>query len=402
MPMSRSAASVRTIERIRIGPSNALDGFPAVDSAAILYLPPDLPPTTNSSRAEIVSDWFAAEPFVSEVITTEIGRVAIITIPMFGDELYRNAETAAGYVRCAAEMAAAIGARCVSLMGVVASATDYGRRVDVSDLGLALSTGHATTAAALAMSLTAALRSAFRDVRAETLGVLGLGSIGISAVRTIAGTGPMPAKVVLCDVLNKADVVAKLSTELVERFGYRGDIVHVRSGASLPEELYACSTIIGCTNVPGILDVTRLRPGTIVVDDSVPHCFKVEAAIRRSEEMKDLLFLAAGQLRSPAPMHSAFYVPPQLYEKVPRVNWWRNAKAESRVITSCVLSALLSSKFDELPPVLSMGVDADLCVRNMHCLRQLGFSAPPIRCGGYSPTEGVVTEFARRFGHDRG
>ncbi len=58
------------------------------------------------------------------------------------------------------------------------------------------------------------------------------------------------------------------------------------------------------------LDVDRIRPGPLVVDDSAPHCFPIEKALRRAMERRDVLFAEAGLLTSMIPMERTAYVPP--------------------------------------------------------------------------------------------
>ncbi len=67
--------------------------------------------------------------------------------------------------------------------------------------------------------------------------------------------------------------------------------------------------IVGATNVPNVLDIMQVKPGTLIVDDSGPHCFSTEQAIQRFEEREDILFTEGGVLRSPVSMTKIIYLP---------------------------------------------------------------------------------------------
>src|SRR5437660_1521135 len=77
-------------------------------------------------------------------------------------------------------------------------------------------------------------------------------------------------------------------------FGYRGDIEIVPAHGALPAEVYRSRFIIGATNVPGVLEIDRLAAGTIVVDDSFPHCFDLDSAVSRMSSRGDVLLVDGG------------------------------------------------------------------------------------------------------------
>jgi hypothetical protein len=78
----------------------------------------------------------------------------------------------------------------------------------------------------------------------------------------------------------------------------------------VPKEFYESRLIIGATNVPDDLEVERLEPGTLIVDDSGPHCFQVPKAIERSMSQQDILFTEGGILQSSTVIPCLRYLPP--------------------------------------------------------------------------------------------
>ena len=103
-----------------------------------------------------------------------------------------------------------------------------------------------------------------------------------------------PRDLILCDVPAKAAELERLAGEIRTDFGYRGDIEIVSATGAVPGEVYRSRFIIGATNVPGVLDVDRLAPGAIVVDDSFPRCFDLERALGRMSSRSDVLLVDGG------------------------------------------------------------------------------------------------------------
>jgi hypothetical protein len=158
--------------------------------------------------------------------------------------------------------------------------------------------------------------------------------------------------------------------------------------------------IIGATNVPDVLDISRLKPGTMIVDDSGPHCFKPEQAIRRFEEQGDVLFTEGGVLKSPHPMSELRYVPPtaQLaHLSELEVVLSKGLRYNPRTITGCVFSSLLSARFKELEPTVGL-VDVETCLQHYQKLQQLGFQAADLHCQTYVLADEAIRNFRRRFG----
>ena len=197
----------------------------------------------------------------------------------------------------------------------------------------------------MVLAVRRALEEAGRDLAGEHVGFIGLGSVGIATLRLLLSCLPHPARLSLCDVYSKREALESLRRELVDELGYRGEVRLLASGHEVPAELYEASLIVGATNVAEILDVGRLAPGTIVVDDSAPHAFASDAAMRRLQERGDILVTEGGVLLAPEPLPLRAYVPDELEP------WLRAGLArlvagtDPRLITGCVLSGLLSARF---------------------------------------------------------
>ncbi|MFF8510519.1 amino acid adenylation domain-containing protein [Streptomyces sp. NPDC015492] len=348
----------------------AHDAHPArgvLDSALVGYLPPPAQLSAlagglrtgdgteaagGDPRAWLREALFpGGHPRLVEEIDTPLGRSGFVCLPLFADELASTPDLAARTAR-AVEHAASLGARSVSLAGMIPSLTAYGFGVLRETEGpTAVTTGHAATAVSVVKTVHAALArtgrtragtggfdvAEGRDAAADpqgavgagspggvgshgehddlsalgdlgdlgdlTVAVVGLGSIGSSSLELLLTLAPAPpARLILCDVEGSAARLRALAEDLTGR-GLAGDVEVHESGASgLPAAVYAADLLV--TAVSGgraVLDVSRLRPGTIVVDDSFPHCFDTAEALARMRERRDVLIVGGGLLSVGAP-----------------------------------------------------------------------------------------------------
>ncbi|MCF1594636.1 amino acid adenylation domain-containing protein [Streptomyces muensis] len=263
--------------------------------AALAGLPHDTP---GLGREQIRSLLFPdGRARLLEETGTPLGNSGFVALPLFADELAPAGDLAARTAR-AVEHAASLGARCVSLAGMIPSLTGYGYDVlRETTSGVALTTGHASTTVAVVKTVGVALAATGRRLDELTLAVVGCGSIGVSSLRLLLATAPSPpARLLLCDLPGGAARLERLAAELSS--GHPGMPVEVvESGQTLPAAVYGADVIV--TAVSGatrLLDVDRLRPGTIVVDDSFPHCFDTASALDRMSREQDVLVVGGGLL----------------------------------------------------------------------------------------------------------
>src|SRR5262249_671062 len=156
---------------------------------------------------------------------------------------------------------------------------------------------------------------------------------------------------------------------------------------------YGASLIVGATNVPEVLDIARVRPGTLIVDDSGPHCFAVSQAISRLETQQDVLFTEGGALRSPTPVDELVYAPREWAAELPgdaedqlRTGW------PAGHLMGCVFSGLLSARYPDLPPTIGL-VATQEALRHLRRLRELGMRAADLHCERYHPSRALVAAF---------
>ncbi|MGI5372898.1 amino acid adenylation domain-containing protein [Streptomyces sp. CA-251387] len=290
-------ATARTARRRRPHLDAALVGYlPAPHHlAALAGLPYDSPGLGREEiRALLFPDGRAR---LLEKTGTPLGNSGFVALPLFADELAPGGDLAARTAR-AVEHAASLGARCVSLAGMIPSLTGYGYDVlRETTTSAAITTGHASTTVAVAKTVQAALAATGRRLDDLSLAVVGCGSIGTSSLRLLLATAPCPpARLLLCDLPGNTARLQRLAAELSS--GHPAMPVRVaESGRALPAAVYEADVIVtAVSGATALLDVGRLRPGTIVVDDSFPHCLDTGRALDRMNRDQDVLVLGGGLL----------------------------------------------------------------------------------------------------------
>ena len=331
------------------------------------------------------------------IFETPLGSVGIFMLPLTTAQIKPGEPSLLPHVLDGITQASECGARCVALTGLISSATNYGTEVQAAcenrrDLA-ALTTGHNTTVAAVILNLAALLREAGRYLEDETVMFYGIGSIGLGALRLMLDVLPHPAELRLCDPFRSAAFFTELEITLRREHGYEGAIAVADSVTGF----YDASVIVGATNVQNVVDVMRLAPGTLVVDDSAPHCLNGPAALNRFTEKQDILCTEGGFVRSREPMPRITHIPssiaPGLPTELPQLFL---SFLTPHDITACILSALLSAQKPELTP--TVGPIAPAAAReHWDALPELGFTAAALNYEGTPLSGKGIAAFRERF-----
>jgi amino acid adenylation domain-containing protein len=390
-PTRESGGSVGTFRRVAKSLVDSIrsGAMPRVLGASLGYIPDLVPAETGLEPETIRQEWFFEHPQARSVYETPFGRLVHVTLPMFASELYADSARTAAEVRGGVALAASLGARAVSLTGLLPSATDLGRCLGPAG-DVTITTGHNVTAASVALAVCQAEELAGRRAADERLAVLGLGSIGVSSLRLLLNIGYQPHSITLCDVFGMQHDLEVLAATLRDVVGYRGQIRLLASRGRVPDELYEASVILGATNVANILDVAALWPGTIIIDDSSPHCFVAADALQRIDEEGDLLVCEAGLLRMPGQVAETRFVPgspgpANPYERLSRF------AAMPDTIMGCTVSGLLVAS-GQIDPVLG-SVSTAAALRAFRTLRQIGVTAAPPSCQDRVFSSDAITGF---------
>lgn len=374
--------------------------MPPIDAAALVYdvygfIVPYLK-NNKQSLAENLDN----TPILYSVIDAGFGCIGTVFLPILGTELYSEKKRLISLCEEAVQLSGKLGAKAVSLTGLIPSATEYGSEVvqncKNNSSGVQITTGHTTTSAAVILSLERLLAESRRDLTKERLFVLGLGSIGTTAIKLLLSVLPHPLSITLCDIYEKSSHLMELEKKLKEEYGFKNEInVAFSKGINLPDEIYQSTLIMGATNVPNILDINKLKPGTLIIDDSGPHCFAKEEAVKRLKNHNDILFTEGGNLEVPSPTYKTIYLPPVINPSV--FAKYQQHFFSSNEITGCILSGLLSAKFEQLKPSIGSANIKD-CNDHYNKLGQLGLKGASLHCDDFILPQVHIERFRKKFG----
>ncbi|MGW7094274.1 amino acid adenylation domain-containing protein [Streptomyces sp. NPDC054874] len=332
-------------------------------------------------------------PRLLETLKTPLGRSGFVCVPLFADELAPG-DDLLGHTARGVELASSLGARAVSLAGMIPSLTGYGfdvlravgttgavtttaagttGAVTTTAAGPAVTTGHAATVVSVVRTVHAALDATGQRLGSLTVAFVGLGSIGSSSLELLLSRAQQPpARLLLCDVPGSGPRLKELAENLLER--RLVEIVEVvESDRGLPDAVYDARLIVAAVSGGGtLLDIDRLAPGTTVVDDSFPHCFDTSRAIGRMERAKDVLVVGGGLL-------SAGPAERQVAEGLPAaaVAGYLAQPMVPDTIASCRLESLLHASGAEVPLVRGP-VDAATGLAYWEAAEATGIHAAPL------------------------
>jgi acyl-CoA synthetase (AMP-forming)/AMP-acid ligase II/aryl carrier-like protein len=373
-----------------------------VDAAALVALPRAFLRQLQLPSREFIRDCLHDDAALINVYDTFLGRVGLIALPLEDEAVYVDRKRTVAAVLRGLEHAGRLGADTVALTGLIPSATDYGHAIQEALQGRTglprLTTGHATTAACFVLMVEKVLGDTGRALHGEDVALLGLGSIGTSILRLLVRTLPHPRSLRLCDVPAKREHLRRLVQELREEHEYTGTLHVVElAGTGATDEVYEASVVLSATSAANLVDVDRLRAGTLVVDDSAPHCFDPRRAIRRFQEKRDVLFTEAGAIRSHRPVG-------EIRELTFATGWDHKVRAALKLLhptddtlMGCVFSSILSSRFADAPCLVGTPSLRDLDLHYLK-LRELHFEAARLYVEDYVLDEDLVAMFRSRFG----
>ncbi|CAL9352996.1 D-alanine--D-alanyl carrier protein ligase [Streptomyces sp. enrichment culture] len=363
----------------------ALVGYlPAPDHLARLAGLPETALPREEVRALLFPD---GAPRLLETVRTPLGRSGFVCVPLFSDELGRDTALVSHTAR-AVSLAASRGARCVSLAGMIPSLTGYGFDVlRFRRYPAAVTTGHATTVVSVVRTVHAALEATGRELADLEVAFAGLGSIGASSLELLlAPAARPPRRLLLCDVRGSGPRLGELGRRLRER-GLARDVEVVETRRMLPDAVHGADLLVtAVSGAAAVLDVDRLRPGAVVVDDSFPHCFDTGRALARMRERRDVLVLGGGLLRvGPTDREVAADLPAAVAAGYLAQPWIEGTLA------SCRAESLLHAAGDELPPVHGL-VDAAVARAHWEAVERAGITAAPLHLLGHTIDAGLPGE----------
>ena len=361
--------------------------FEEIDAAAIACLPDDA--LTNRAFLALRAARAAPEPYWIGACRTPIGTIALVVAPVTERELFGNIHGAHAALEKAVTCGARLGARCISLTGLIPAATNFGRELASPD-GVAVTTGYAATACAMALTIKSAVKAAGRELRQQAIAFVGLGPIGAATVRLLLECVGHPRALSLCDLPGRLGDLQILAHEVRARHGFTGHVKLTSAMPILSEQIYAADLIVGAINASNVIDVERLRPGTIIVDYSFPSCFDFDRAMRRFASAGDIMVTAGGTVRLAGQANWTFRLPAECMPFAQ--NGCRDSLLpSSTAMTGCILSSLLPISAGV--PATRGEVTIEECRGYWTAMEALGIDAAPLHWGSWRPTDQDISQF---------
>ncbi len=326
----------------------------AVEAASLVAYPCSFHGSGEEAVARsqaVVEQVFAGKPYLTHIQGTRYGRIGIVFIPIPDLAMFNDRQATLKAAVQGVQLAVSLGARSVSFTGMIPTATHYGHAIADAVAGSydhppKLTTGHAAVIAAFVMNLEKILACSRRDLSQEALTFVGLGSIGRGVCELLFRLDRQPASLQLVELAAKLPALERLRRELVQSFGATCPIhlVGVDPGSPLPSAVYARSSLVcSASSAPEIIDIERLLPGTLVVDDSFPLGFCARTAIRRMEDRHDILMTVAGGLQGPETIEDPGFFPTGKAEIDAKLAQIVNvAHVVPRAMTGCVYASVLT------------------------------------------------------------
>ncbi|WP_052863601.1 hypothetical protein [Streptomyces niger] len=252
-------------------------------------------------RPEIARLQRHLQPMFGEIVSTGDFTVGIMFLPFYAHELIdpeSRRRCAQILQEDAVRMAAKAGARILCLGGLTGALSLYGRRLvePAKQAGLTLTTGHALTAVGVHQTYWQALEQLERAPGDQRLTVLGVGSIGRAFMELLQASGQPPRELVLVDRPQAAGKLERLAQVFHEQTGAQTSFeVTDALGALAPDSAcYATDVLVSAVSTPYVVDIDKVAPGTILIDDSQPFCWDREKAWQRCVEAADIVPCDAG------------------------------------------------------------------------------------------------------------
>lgn len=378
-----------------------LESLPNIDAVAISYIPESFSEVTGLSKAELINNWFGNKARLTNSYRTQWGTIGLIMLPVFEIDLYNDSNPISSIIMDGLRLSAKLGARKASLTGVLPLVTKDGldvinwMRENDEEVNLPIiTTGNATRCATIIKSIEGILARSGRDISELRVSFIGLGSIGKGTLDLMLDVLPHPRGIIMSDIYRQKGRLEELQDRLLAS-GFVGEIDIFSSRGELPDEIYESELIIAASNVPNIIDIEKVRSGTMIVDYSFPGSFSLIDAARRTEQEGDLIFTSGGQLRLGQEIEEIIYLPRAAEEMLEIINPEKMQSIimrDSREMTGCILASIFTEMDSGVGVTLGefTGTEA---LSHYAFINDLGLGSARLQMQSYFITDEAIQRF---------
>jgi len=250
----------------------------------------------DDAELEEVSCWL--RPVFCEVLQIPKISVGMLFLPRMAAHLMdprRRAESRRLMNQDCVSLARNNRVRVMCLGGLSASLMRYGRLFE--DTGeLRITTGHAMTSICCVRTLEAAIERFNLEPEAGQLTVLGVGSVGSAFTELLLTRERRPGCIVLSDLPAQMSRVRELAERLRPMLpsGVQLELVEAEERLSAEHPAYHSTFLFSATSSANIIDINKVAAGTVLIDDSQPHCWSRPEAWQRYSSRGDIYPCEAG------------------------------------------------------------------------------------------------------------
>ncbi len=364
---------------------------PPLDAGLVAYLPSArlLAPLLGlpaDAVASVVGRVLGPTPRLVEATSTRLGTSGVVLLPHPADVLARlPADQVAAHCAGAVRLLHAAGARAVTLAGLLGSWTRHGEGVaealDRAGPGARprLSTGHATTVATVVRTTEGLLAHTGRALGALHAGVVGFGSIGQAALGLLVSLRGPPRALTIVERPERVESAERALASL----GLQGRVV---DSITILGEL---DLLLGAASEGDLIDPARLRPGAMLVDDSMPALLDAARAFARMAGAADVVCVDGGAIALPGEA----VVTPEL--AVPADVLARLLGRFGQAVPGCRAEAILLAADPALPEALGL-VSARTARAHYDAMLHLHIPPAPLHLGGRAIPDGLLAALRRR------
>jgi predicted amino acid dehydrogenase len=336
----------------------------------------DIDRLSRRTRAQLLR---LLRPAFGEIVELPALRVGIYFMPFTGaDCMDPQARSAARKLMSdeALPAVARSGARVMCLGGLSGSLTGYGKRIKAAAdaCGVTLTTGHSLTVVTIVNAYLRAVAELELDPAAESMTILGAGSIGRGVAELVARHERRPRSIALVDLPSRAAHVRAVAERLraTTRCEITTELTDARGALPADGSCYRSRFLISATSMPNIVDVARVSPGCVLIDDSQPYCWPRDAAWARVTSAHDIAPCDAGLVDCSSLGYRARFP----------FDFADHGETGSSIAWSCLTEGLLRALHPELPETIGEPSAATLDAYAA-AFDRAGLTVPPLQCGAH-------------------
>lgn len=332
-------------------------------------------------------------PQLLQRIDTNLGSTGLVFLPHDAEEIFAmTPENLVAEILRAIRVAVDRGANLVSLGGILPARTNYGyaavtalNGLDEAMTEVQLTTGHAATIVAMVKTIQKALDLVSADIDRMNVALIGFGSVGQGTLSLLTNIIGMPASISIIDLAAQMPYLEKPVAAFRSR--YSGEVsVYAGNGQTIPDVVYEADLILGASISGHKLDAEKLRPGTLVIDDSFSPILNPTAAIERMRTQRDIIFADGGNLLLAEQQHqlmTAAALPELLLTLV--------LGRDGQGLPGAWVEPLLLRNSPDLPPVLGL-VENSLAIQFWDQTGLLDVEPPALHWDDFEIPERVIQQ----------